>query len=403
MKISVKYGKATVDVTVPEDATLGMFKAELEKLTSVPRTLQKLTGKPNLKDDDRLLKDLGIKDGTKLMLVGSSAQEVVGVATGNNAAADDKGEATSNAHKAQSKQNHLGSFGVPLWMLPPFAAVLADPYSESKIEGGTAAIAAIMTDVVLSRVNTLGVNVSVAQHLHEATVEPFTHPLLTLTHDNRLQLVKAHSVLHKCREFCERAASVQNPKDLVALIAEAVASVEALSPMGEWLLIPAGWIGTTSRATLYLLIRRLSEAEYTVVVVNASREAGEFHPSAPTQEKVKCLPCVELPSVSRERLLDRAWWAFSLSLWVKANDPQHITEYARGEVVYDVLLQWLVEAPVSTAAGDRTRLLADVLMCPFTSEEGPRQQEPPSVDHMVAQLFAGAPVTTTFCCSATSP
>lgn len=53
MKISVKYGKATVDVTVPEDATLGMFKAELEKLTSVPRTLQKLTGKPNLKDDDR--------------------------------------------------------------------------------------------------------------------------------------------------------------------------------------------------------------------------------------------------------------------------------------------------------------------------------------------------------------
>ena len=51
MKIEIKHNSKNHVIELPDDATLGDLKTKLAELTKVPPAMQKLTGRPNLKDD----------------------------------------------------------------------------------------------------------------------------------------------------------------------------------------------------------------------------------------------------------------------------------------------------------------------------------------------------------------
>jgi len=61
--------------------SLLLLKKELEKITGLPVATQKLMKGTMLKDDNSSLALLGIKDGVKLMLVGSKISDVIAINT----------------------------------------------------------------------------------------------------------------------------------------------------------------------------------------------------------------------------------------------------------------------------------------------------------------------------------
>jgi ubiquitin carboxyl-terminal hydrolase 14 len=73
VKVSVKWQKDTFDVDVDPAADGLTFKAQLYALTNVPPDRQKISGvKGGLLKDDARLSDLGLKDGQKLLMIGSA-------------------------------------------------------------------------------------------------------------------------------------------------------------------------------------------------------------------------------------------------------------------------------------------------------------------------------------------
>eukprot|EP00906_Rhabdomonas_costata_P007310 RCo010486 len=80
MKFSVKWGKEVVEVdSLGSGSTVGELKALLQQRTGIPVALQKLLLKTQLKEDSRSLEDVGVKEGSKLMLMGSTVQQVLAV------------------------------------------------------------------------------------------------------------------------------------------------------------------------------------------------------------------------------------------------------------------------------------------------------------------------------------
>merc|ERR1711871_646526 len=59
------------------DETVGQLKNKLEKLTHVPRPMQKLVWKGVLKDDTATLAAAGVKNKAKIQVVGSSVADVL--------------------------------------------------------------------------------------------------------------------------------------------------------------------------------------------------------------------------------------------------------------------------------------------------------------------------------------
>lgn len=82
----ITYGKKTADLKRPADSTVAELKAEVEKLFGVPPELQKLMLKGMIKTDDTLQR-VGIKNGSKMLLIGSSREEQQAAAQAPPAAA----------------------------------------------------------------------------------------------------------------------------------------------------------------------------------------------------------------------------------------------------------------------------------------------------------------------------
>lgn len=80
VRFRVVFGKAASEVEAKADSTVGELKAEIEALHGVPPSMQKLMYKGMLKDNERTLREVNIKDGAKLMLVGSSPKDLLTVA-----------------------------------------------------------------------------------------------------------------------------------------------------------------------------------------------------------------------------------------------------------------------------------------------------------------------------------
>ena len=142
MKIEIKHNSKNHVIELPDDATLGDLKTKLAELTKVPPAMQKLTGRPNLKDDTKTCVSYGIRNNGKLLLVGNPVEDVVSA---------NKEDTDTEKQREEFVRNLPGNF----WALPPYCGMLADPFIEGKgapIEGGSAALSLTVLDMVLSRI-----------------------------------------------------------------------------------------------------------------------------------------------------------------------------------------------------------------------------------------------------------
>lgn len=76
----LQYGHGSTEMVRPVASTIGDLKAEIADLHGIPKEMQKLMFKGLLKEDDRTLGELNIKNGAKVMLVGSSPKDLLSVA-----------------------------------------------------------------------------------------------------------------------------------------------------------------------------------------------------------------------------------------------------------------------------------------------------------------------------------
>ncbi|KPA78926.1 hypothetical protein ABB37_05990 [Leptomonas pyrrhocoris] len=345
--VEVKYGSAKHDIEVAGDATLGALKAAIYDATNVLPPLQKLLGKPNLqsKADDTPLPALGIKDKTKLMLIGSAAAEVV---KANAPSGEEK-------HKEEERERRLRNLPYSFWRLPAYGGFMADPYVAGRgdpLEGGTTLLSLLCFDVILCRLNTLGAgskpkasatSTKLLQVLGQEGAATVSHPFLhDIPADLRTALQRAHGTVRSCYDFTVEASKAVQPPTVLEIVERCVQRIARL-PTGEWTMIPSGWIGTRAHNIMYLLVHRRAAEVYDLVVVNRGNEGQDYHPRWQTAEKIVSCPILKFDDVSPTQLQDRTFWLLLLSLWMRHNDPENRSEFIRAEVFYDVLLPWLVE------------------------------------------------------------
>uniref|UniRef100_A0A1I8H4R6 Ubiquitin-like domain-containing protein n=1 Tax=Macrostomum lignano TaxID=282301 RepID=A0A1I8H4R6_9PLAT len=78
VSLKVIFNKRKIDLTLPVSAKVISLKRQLQELTGVPVDMQKLMFR-GLCHDDRRLSELGVGDGAKLMLVGSTPDSLASV------------------------------------------------------------------------------------------------------------------------------------------------------------------------------------------------------------------------------------------------------------------------------------------------------------------------------------
>ncbi|AAZ13558.1 hypothetical protein, conserved [Trypanosoma brucei brucei TREU927] len=362
MRIEVKFARRTIVICLddgPPPPLLRDLKQELYTQTGVQPAMQKLLGKPKLNNpanDSASLDSLGVGDITKLMLVGSTAKDIV--AANSASTAEDRRQEEVHGQMLHNVVRNT-------WLTCSFSGFMADPYVGGKgpdFEHGTVEAALLLLDVAVTRINTLGVNsmasngagdgstggpvgLQLLQTIGTEGQSAISHPLLR--HLNALErqaIQRAHGVLRRCFHLTVMAKSAVNPPEVVKVVAKVVSIVNGLS-VGEWVMLPGGWTGMKSHTVIYLLIQRESAEEFNVVVVNRAADGSEYHPSWQTREKIVACPFLRFDHVAGARLLDRAFWLLLLSLWMRSNAPGPRSEFVRAEVFYDVLLPWLVERP----------------------------------------------------------
>ena len=76
IQIKVTHGKNMINLSIEPNTTVQDLKTRLESLTGVPMMLQKLFFKGPLKDDNALITSLNLRESSKIMLVGSTANEI---------------------------------------------------------------------------------------------------------------------------------------------------------------------------------------------------------------------------------------------------------------------------------------------------------------------------------------
>ncbi|XP_015122536.1 ubiquitin domain-containing protein UBFD1 [Diachasma alloeum] len=94
----VIFNKKKIDVNFPLDGTIAELKEYLQEVISVPKDMQKVMIK-GLAKDEQTLRDLGVTNGAKLMIVGSKLDDVLQVAT-----VPSKQEIQDEAAAASSKE-----------------------------------------------------------------------------------------------------------------------------------------------------------------------------------------------------------------------------------------------------------------------------------------------------------
>lgn len=78
--VKVIYNKNKYDVTATSETTIAEFKKQLQELLGVPDSMQKLMYK-GLMQDNHTFKTAGVTKGAKIMLVGSTLNDVLAVSS----------------------------------------------------------------------------------------------------------------------------------------------------------------------------------------------------------------------------------------------------------------------------------------------------------------------------------
>jgi hypothetical protein len=84
LTLEVSFGKTIHSVTVSLDSTVKDLKDAIHAKTEVPPAVQKLIikgFKGNLKNDTDIVRSLGIKNPSKVMLVGSTLDKIISATT----------------------------------------------------------------------------------------------------------------------------------------------------------------------------------------------------------------------------------------------------------------------------------------------------------------------------------
>ncbi|KDO28986.1 hypothetical protein SPRG_20090 [Saprolegnia parasitica CBS 223.65] len=114
--------------------------------------------------------------------------------------------------------------------------------------------------------------------------------------------------------------------------------------IGTPYIIPGGWVGKLSRNAVVYIVEKTAADEYSFTVCNRG-PGSDYHPTDPTQLKMKVQSCATIAHVPASRMLDLSFWSLAFSLWLK-NPP---SEYHRMETLYDVLLPWLADSVLPLA------------------------------------------------------
>ncbi|GIL73657.1 hypothetical protein Vretimale_5459 [Volvox reticuliferus] len=117
----IQFGKNSSDVKRPFDSTVGDLKDEIQKQLGIPSKLQKLMCKGSaLKDDTATLRQAGVKDGSKLLLIGSNPRAVDAAKAGSSGAAAGEWDAPKVEEPIYKQAQHAKVLakGVPDGGLP---------------------------------------------------------------------------------------------------------------------------------------------------------------------------------------------------------------------------------------------------------------------------------------------
>lgn len=117
VKFTVIYKKQKHEVSWPLDCTVGKLKSHIESLTSVPATLQKIMYK-GLAKDEKTLRELNVVEGAKLMVIGSTLNDVLAVSAPSKTQIQDEEKTSAKAAKeplSEQKQHKkvLDKYGKP--------------------------------------------------------------------------------------------------------------------------------------------------------------------------------------------------------------------------------------------------------------------------------------------------
>ncbi|KAK3782143.1 hypothetical protein RRG08_032899 [Elysia crispata] len=117
VRFTVIYKKQKHEVSWPLDCTVSKLKSHIESLTSVPASLQKIMYK-GLAKDEKTLRELNVVEGAKLMVIGSTLNDVLAVSAPSKTELQDDEKTTSKAAKeplSEQKQHKkvLDKYGKP--------------------------------------------------------------------------------------------------------------------------------------------------------------------------------------------------------------------------------------------------------------------------------------------------
>ena len=137
------------------------------------------------------------------------------------------------------------------------------------------------------------------------------------------------------------------------VLGELLDKLRALPP-GGIAMVPGGWRGQQSVGWVVHLVERSADGDSFALTTANAGQGIEYHLAKPGHDKTKYRTCLRLEGVAPSRLLDPGFWAVALSQWARGEG----SEFARVEVLYDVLLPWLADGPLlPTASGATTKVV----------------------------------------------
>jgi ketosteroid isomerase-like protein len=230
----------------------------------------------------------------------------------------------------QQQQNQQEERPPPFFRFPPFVASVADSFiGGSELEsGGNARLSLQLVLVSFSRIAALTAPVDAAIPRALATVAP---------------------MLNACIALMVEAAKVKDAATFEPFIAH------VLQRLGEShstpMLVVGGWRGLQSEATLVHVIEQHQQQRTASFTTLATGAGLEYHSMTPcdtdaTPPKVKYATSLRVDDVPLDRIHNPAFWTMILAQWLREDG----SEYHRVEMIYDVLLPWLVAPRALSAA-----------------------------------------------------
>lgn len=114
----VIHNKNKFDVDFPLDDTVSKLKLHLQNIINVPQSLQKVMYK-GLAKDDKTLREIGITQGAKVMVVGSKLNDVLAVSKPSTQVAEEKTQSSSKEPLCRQKMHKkIIDKGMPEDVLP---------------------------------------------------------------------------------------------------------------------------------------------------------------------------------------------------------------------------------------------------------------------------------------------